>query len=146
MWFGAGVLERLVGDHDLAVVLDGFGWCDLAAVECRELAEPLGDWWGTAMGFGAEGQALAALGRHEQALVALARARLIHHDLGLFGSECRNLLGMLAALDALGRPTRADGVAARAAELAERLGDAEGLASLRARLDAPGEAGDESRR
>jgi tetratricopeptide (TPR) repeat protein len=122
--FGRARQAARAADHAAALA---------AATECRELAEPLGDWWGTAMGLGAEGQALAALGRHEEALVALARARLIHHDLGLDSSAYRNLLDMLDALQALGRAVRRDAVLAQALVQGERQGDAKGVAALRER-------------
>ena len=44
--------------------------------ECLELAEPLGDWWGTAMGYGLVGSAHAASGQPEAAATAMARAAL----------------------------------------------------------------------
>lgn len=101
-----------------------------AGNECVALAEPLGDWWGTAMGFSAAGQALSALGRHEEALVALGRARALHHGLGLSGSEYGNLQGMVAALQALGRDAQLAEVARQAAVLGRSLGDEEGAAKL----------------
>ncbi|MHC4846761.1 MAG: hypothetical protein ACYTCU_11465, partial [Planctomycetota bacterium] len=58
-----------------------------------------------AMGLSARGQALAALDRHDEALAALARARQIHHDLGLFGSAAGNLDAMIDVCGVLGRAT-----------------------------------------
>jgi hypothetical protein len=75
---------------------------------------------------------LAALGRHDEALVALGRARALHHDLGLSGSEYGNLQGMVAALQALGQAARLAEIARQAADLGRSLGDAEGAAKLEA--------------
>jgi hypothetical protein len=77
------------------------------ARECVQCAEPLGDWWGTAMGLLAEAQALQSLERPQEALVAASRARLLYHQLGLGSSEVGALqLQTLAAL-AADRPLRA---------------------------------------
>lgn len=77
------------------------------ARECVKCAEPLGDWWGTAMGLLAEAQALQSLERPQEALVAASRARLLYHQLGLSSSEVGALqLQTLAAL-AADRPLRA---------------------------------------
>lgn len=78
-----------------------------SARECVNCAQPLGDWWGTAMGLLAEAQALNALERPQEALVAASRARLLYHQLGLTSSELGALqLQTLAAL-AADRPRRA---------------------------------------
>ena len=69
--------------------------------ECTQLALPLGDWWGAAMGLGASGTAKLALGDHEAALADLSRARLLNHDLGLDSAETRNLSQMLTCLEEL---------------------------------------------
>ncbi len=101
-----------------------------AGLECAELAEPLGDWWGTAMGHSAHGQALLALGRFDEALVALSRARMIYHDLGLVGSEYGNARGVVTALRELGRTERCRAAALASIELARAVGDEQGLAEL----------------
>ena len=101
-----------------------------AGNECVADAEPLGDWWGTAMGFSAAGQALLALNRNDEALVAFARARALHHDLGLVGSEYGNLQGMVAALQALKQTSRLQEIARQAAALGHALGDEDGAAKL----------------
>jgi hypothetical protein len=72
-----------------------------SAEACTELALPLGDWWGTAMGLGASGSAKLALGDHEAALADLSRARLLNHQLGLGNAETRNLGQMLTCLEEL---------------------------------------------
>ena len=99
--FGEAVQASRGGEHEASLT---------AARRCRELAEPLGDWWGTAMGLGAEGRALLALERAEEALVHLSRARLLNAQLGLAGSELGNAIAMADACEALGRWRR--GIAA----------------------------------
>ena len=119
--FGRARAAAQAGKHEDALA---------AGNECVALAEPLGDWWGTAMGFSAAGQSLSALGRHEEALVALGRARVLHHDLGLTGSEYGNLQAMVAALSALGGGPRLAELARQAAALGRALGDEDGAAKL----------------
>jgi len=119
--FGKSRAAAKAGKHEDALA---------AANECAALAEPLGDAWGTAMGFSAAGQALAALGRHEEALVALGRARTLHHDLGLSGSEYGNLKEMVKAAQSLGRAARVAELARQGAALGRALGDEQGAAEL----------------
>ncbi len=107
-----------------------------AGRRCSERAAALGDWWGTAMGLTAQGQALAGLGRHEEAVVALSKARILHHDLGLTGSEYGNLLGLVAALEQVGSAARLAAAATQAIELGTALGDEAGVARARALLAA----------
>lgn len=109
------------GEHDAAA---------RSARRCAELAEPLGDWWGTAMGCSAEGMAHQAAGKHEAALVPLTRARMIYHDLGLTGSEYQNLRALVDSLVALERKVRARHSARQALALATALGDKDGSAEL----------------
>ena len=73
------------------------------AETCIALARPLGDWWGTAMGLSALGEAKFHLARYEEALTAHAEARLLHHGLGLGGAEYRNLKSMASLLEGRGR-------------------------------------------
>jgi tetratricopeptide (TPR) repeat protein len=119
--FGKARAAAKAGKHEEALA---------AANECAALAEPLGDWWGTAMGFSAAGQALAALGRNEEALVALGRARTLHHDLGLSGSEYGNLKDMVKVTQSLGRASRVAELARQGAALGRALGDEQGAAEL----------------
>lgn len=119
--FGKARAAAKAGKHDEALA---------AGNECLAAAEPLGDWWGTAMGFTAVGQAQLALGQHEQALIAFARARALNHDLGLFGSEYGSLQGMVASLQALKQTARLKEIARQAAALGRSLGDTEGAAEL----------------
>lgn len=106
-----------------------------AARACTEAAQPLGDWWGTAMGLSAEGLALSQLDRHDEALVASSRARLLYDQLGLVGSEYGCLRAMIEQLVALERWPRARVTIESAITTAETLGDERGAASLRKRLD-----------
>lgn len=79
----------------------------LAGKETVERAIALGDWWGAAMGYGAQGAAYRELGWFEDSLVAFSMARQLNRALGLEYSEYRNLQGMLAVARALERPLRA---------------------------------------
>lgn len=102
--------------------------------ECSKLAEPLGDWWGTAMGFAAEGAALAAAEKHDAALTPLSRARLIYHDLGLVANEYTCLRGLVSSLRTLDRNPRALHATRQALALAKTLGHEEGVAEYEALL------------
>jgi hypothetical protein len=89
---------------------------------CRTLAEPLGDWWGTAMGLGVEGSAHAAAGDDGAAASALARARLIYRELGLTSSALRLEAELAPILLRLGYGPRADAMIRDGLHTAERLG------------------------
>jgi len=78
-----------------------------AAQRCRTLAAPLGDWWGTAMGYSAEGRALKGLGRHAEALAASGQARLLYQALGLKRNEFSDLSNMVDCAIAAERWSRA---------------------------------------
>jgi hypothetical protein len=97
-----------------------------AAIACRELALPLGDWWGTAMGLSLEGKLLAEMGHPDQALAPLSRARLLYEQLGLVGAEFGVLVDLLAALRSTESWERVLVVAAAVADLAERFDQADG--------------------
>ena len=58
-----------------------------AGQDCVAKAQPLGDWWGTAMGFSAIGAAHKGLGDSEKALTAFTASRAIYHDLRLGRAE-----------------------------------------------------------
>jgi len=96
------------------------------AIACRELAEPLGDWWGTAMGLSIEGKMLAALGRFDEALVPLSRARLINNELGLVGAEYGVLLDLSVSLRSTERWERVLVVAEAIVALSGRFDHDEG--------------------
>ncbi len=107
-----------------------------AARDCTAAAEPLGDWWGTAMGLSAEGIALGQLGKHEEALTVASRARLIYDQLGLHGSEYGCLRTMVSQLTSLERWPRARATLQTAIELGEQLGDERGVEDLKEQLQA----------
>jgi hypothetical protein len=96
------------------------------ATECRDLAQPLGDWWGTAMGLSAMGASYTALGKQAEALNAHAQAAQIYHDLRLVGNEYQETAAVANLAAALGRKPRAKIAATRAHELALALGDTAG--------------------
>jgi tetratricopeptide (TPR) repeat protein len=98
--------------------------------ECLELARPLGDWWGTGMGYTAVAEAQEKLGKLEEAVEAHAQAWLIHGQLGLSGDEYGNVAAMARLLAQLGRKERARVCVAAALELATTLGDTEGKPKL----------------
>ena len=101
-----------------------------AGRECADLALPLGDWWGYAMGLSAEGQALAASEDNEKALVSLSQARVIYHDLGLVGDEYGCTRSMAKVLLALKRYERALATVRSAIALREIVGDEKGQMDL----------------
>jgi hypothetical protein len=107
-----------------------------AAAQCLELAEPLGDWWGTAMGHTALGRARLAAGDGQAALLSLSRARMLHHDLGLNGPEYSNLVAIADACEALGASARERQALREAIALGQALGDDDGVTRLQARLAA----------
>lgn len=89
---------------------------------CLELAQPLGDWWGTAMGLNQIAKAHENLGQHDDSLRAHGTARLIHHNLGLAGSEYGNLVAMSRILEQLERYSRAESAIENALILGVELG------------------------
>jgi hypothetical protein len=118
-----GRARGALGERDLDAALE-------AARECRDLALPLGDWWGAAMGLSMEGQVLLALDRSEEAVVPLEQGRLIYANLGLTGSEYGVLRAMVDVLANLERWPRARVAADHAAAMAEEFGDTAGLSVL----------------
>ncbi|MAF66451.1 MAG: hypothetical protein CMJ84_12440 [Planctomycetes bacterium] len=109
----ARALEELEkGEYETALV---------AARETRDRAAPLGDWWGTAMGYSAEGRALQAGGLAEHALAAYGMARLLYHDLGLSWNELEVLTRMVSVLRSVERWSRARVAASAGLELARRF-------------------------
>jgi hypothetical protein len=89
-----------LGKSDMAAAL-------AAAKRCTDLAMPLGDWWGAAMGLGLSGMVLSATGESTAALADLAQSRLYNQNLGLRGAERRDLATMLTCLEATGQTARA---------------------------------------
>lgn len=100
--------------------------------ECYDKAIALGDWWGSAMGLDAIGNAQAALGNVDAALTALSQARLINHDLGLYGDELGNLSLMADLCVKSERYSRGHACAVMGKKLASELGDKDGASKLAA--------------
>lgn len=114
-----GALKK--GDHAAALV---------AAKRCRELAAPLGDWWGAQMGWEAEARALEASGEHESALAAWSRVRMVATTISLVGDEYEATSKVAELSAELGRTERARAAAQAAIALAKELGDADGQRAL----------------
>jgi tetratricopeptide (TPR) repeat protein len=91
------------------------------ASRCLDLARPLGDWWGMAMGHTGRGMALEKLGRYEEALAAQQEARQIYHSFRL-SSELGNLRAMARLLVKLERWPRARVTIERALIQARSMG------------------------
>ena len=111
--FGGGRQASTAGDHATALA---------KGRECRSLAEPLGDWWGTAMGLQLEGVSLLALGRKAEAAEALSRARLIYRELFLTSTAIRIEFDLATILAELGRLPRAREMIRDGKATAERIG------------------------
>lgn len=114
-----GALKK--GDHAAAMA---------AAKRCRELAAPLGDWWGAQMGWEAEARALEASGDAESALAAWSRVRMVATTIALRGDEYEATTKVAQLAAGLGRTERARAAAQAAIALAAELGDAKGRAAL----------------
>ncbi len=78
-----------------------------AGQRCVELAHPLGDWWGTAMGWGDVALAHEASGDIPAAVTAHSTAHLIYYDLGLLSSAQRHAQSMALLLEKQGNLDRA---------------------------------------
>jgi len=114
-----GALKK--GDHAAAMT---------AAKRCRELAAPLGDWWGAQMGWEAEARALEAAGNKEEALAAWSRVRMVATTIALVGDEYE-ATSKVAQLSAdLGRVERARAAVQAAIALATVVGDEAGKKEL----------------
>lgn len=123
--FGRSRKALKAGEHDNAAA---------AARECVELAAPLGDWWGQAMGLSALGQVLAAQQKHAEAVTPLSQAALIYRQLQRVGDEYNAIRTLAGALRSSGALRRAHAALERAAELAQRLGDERGKTTIEAQL------------
>jgi tetratricopeptide (TPR) repeat protein len=104
--------------------------------QCLECASPLGDWWGTAMGYDAIAAAQKAMGDYEKALEAASRARAIYHSLGLEGDEYSAATAVSDLCMHLKRAARGKAACQIALALAKKLGDADGEKSLTAQMAA----------
>lgn len=114
-----GALKK--GDHAAALA---------AAKRCRELAAPLGDWWGAQMGWEAEARALEASGETEGALAAWSRVRMVATTIALRGDEYEATAKVAELAAGLGRTERARAAAQAGIALATELGDATGKKAL----------------
>ncbi|MCY2960608.1 MAG: hypothetical protein NTY35_10625 [Planctomycetota bacterium] len=114
-----GALKK--GDHAAALT---------AAKRCRELAAPLGDWWGAQMGWEAEARAQEASGNKEDALAAWSRVRMVATTISLVGDEYEATAKVAELSAALGRTQRARAAAQAAIALATELGDEAGRKAL----------------
>lgn len=117
---GQAVYQRAAGALSVGNVKDALE----AGRETVERALPLGDWWGTAMGYGAMGEASRKGSEFEDALNHFSHARLIHHDLGLLEDELGNLRAMIELCNTLERWQRGLEAIHDAQAIAEFLGDA----------------------
>ncbi len=114
-----GALKK--GDHSAALI---------AAKRCRELAAPLGDWWGAQMGWEAEARALEASGEKEEALAAWSRVRMVATTISLAGDEYEATTRVAELSAELGRVERARAAVDAAIALAKELGDDAGRKAL----------------
>lgn len=92
------------------------------ARRCLELAAPLGDWWGTAMGYSMEARALLSLGRWEEAAAAAGQSRLLYAGLGLGRNELGELSALSMCARQLERWSRMEAISRAGARLAGELG------------------------
>ena len=101
-----------------------------AGQDCLAKAQPLGDWWGTAMGYAAIGAAHKGLGSAEKSLTAFTSSRAIYHDLRLGRAELSCTLEMVTLLKQQGNAVRGKVTCSQGIALAERLGDSVAKAKL----------------
>ena len=126
--FRAG--QRAFGDARKAAKAGEHEKAREAGQRCIDLAAPLGDWWGFAMGLSARGAAEQQLGEDEKALASLSSARQIHTTLGLRSSAYRNAQAMVKLLVKLKRLPRATAVIENALSMARELSDKPGEVAL----------------
>jgi hypothetical protein len=107
-----------------------------AGQQCLDAASPLGDWWGTAMGYDAIAAAQKALGAYFPALEAAAHARAIYHGLGLEGDEYAAATEVCDLCVRTQRVARGKTACQVALALAKKLHDADGEKSLLAQQSA----------
>lgn len=104
--------------------------------QCLECASPLGDWWGTAMGYDALAASHKALGEYDHALEAASRARAIYHGLGLTGDEYAAAATMADVCVHMKLAARGKAAFQLAIALAKKIGDADGEKNLTAQQTA----------
>jgi hypothetical protein len=104
----------------------------VAGQQCLDLASPLGDWWGTAMGYDAIAACQKSLGALDKALEAASRARAIYHSLGLAGDEYQAVTMVADICVTTKRIARGKAACQIGIGLAKKLGDADGEKALMA--------------
>ncbi len=122
--------QKAYGDAQAALQSERFDAALAAGEDCVTKAQPLGDWWGTAMGNSAIGAAQKGLGDQEKALTAFTSSRAIYHDLRLGGAELNCTFEMVVLLRDLHRMERAKITCQQGVALAERLGNGAAKAQL----------------
>jgi len=128
--FRAG--QRAYGEARAALKKNDASAALTASRRCRELAAPLGDWWGAQMGWEAEARAHDALGAKEEALGGWSRVRMVARTLSLVGDEYEATSRVAHLAAELGRSERARAAIDAALALAKEVGDEKGRASLEA--------------
>ncbi len=103
-----------------------------SARRCRELAAPLGDWWGAQMGWEAEARARDVLGEKEAALAAWSRVRLVARALSLVGDEYEASAAVARLAADMKATERAKAALDAALALGRELGDEQGVQRLEA--------------
>jgi hypothetical protein len=98
--------------------------------QCLDLASPLGDWWGTAMGYDAIAACQKSLGALDKALEAAGHARAIYHSLGLAGDEYQSVTAIADICVTTKRIARGKAACQIGIALAKKLGDADGEKAL----------------
>jgi len=122
--------QQAYGNAGAAIKAKRFDAALAAGQDCVAKAQPLGDWWGTAMGYSAIGAAQKGLGDSEQALTAFTTSRAIYHDLRLGGAELKCTLEMAALLKQAGTTMRLKVTCQQGIALAEKLGNDSAKATL----------------
>lgn len=126
--------QKAHGEARAAMKAKNFAEAQTKAKLCVDLASPLGDWWGHAMGLSALGAAFAADGKHVEAIAPLGQAAMIYRDLQMPGDEYGAVRALANALVATGAKERAKAVLGRALELAGVVGDDKNKPALEAEL------------
>ncbi len=102
---------------------------------CRELALPLGDWWGTCMGLAVEGVALAADKQDAEASQLLSQANVLYRDLGLIGAQRECAATLTSVCERLKQSARMHAAAKAWVACCEAVGDEKGLAQAKSALE-----------
>ncbi len=126
--FRAG--QRAYGEARKALAAGDVEAARAAGKRCRELAAPLGDWWGAQSGWEVEARALESLENTEEALAAWSRVRLVALSISLVADEYEATSKVATLAAELGRTERARAAVKAAIALATELGDKDGQAVL----------------